>query len=59
MLSCSPRIPAPLARRSLSEGRGEWRVRTDDYRIIYEIDDGILLVLILTVGHRREVYRRK
>jgi len=29
-----------------------------DYRIIYEIYDGELIVLVIDVGHRREVYRR-
>ncbi|WP_231367261.1 MULTISPECIES: type II toxin-antitoxin system RelE family toxin [unclassified Schaalia] len=29
------------------------------YRIVYEIDDGMLVVLVLAVGHRREVYRRR
>jgi mRNA interferase RelE/StbE len=34
-----------------------WRVRVGDYRIIYDIRDGELVVLVLDVGHRREVYR--
>ncbi|WP_434621310.1 type II toxin-antitoxin system RelE family toxin [Arthrobacter sp. A5] len=34
----------------------EWRVRTDDYRIIREIHDNQLTVLVLRVGHRREIY---
>ncbi len=34
------------------------RVRVGDYRIIYEIQNKILLILILKIGHRREVYRR-
>ncbi len=34
-------------------------MRTGNYRIIYEIDDGVLVVLVLAVDHRREVYRRK
>lgn len=40
---------------------GEWRVRTDTggSRIVYETNDGVLLVLVLAVGHRREVYRRR
>ena len=37
-------------------GRSAWRVRVGDCRIIYTIDDGVLLVVV-TVGHRREVYR--
>jgi mRNA interferase RelE/StbE len=39
-------------------GTGEWRVRTGDYRVIYEIHDGELLVLVLRMAHRREVYER-
>jgi mRNA interferase RelE/StbE len=35
------------------------RVRTGDYRIVYEIEDQELLVLVLGVGHRREVYRAR
>lgn len=49
--------PRPPAAKQLVGGRGEWRVRTGDYRVIYEIHDGELLVLVLVAGHRREVYR--
>lgn len=34
-----------------------WRYRVGDYRIICELQDHRLVVLVLTVGHRREVYR--
>jgi len=34
------------------------RVRVGDYRIIYEIRNEILLIIILKIGHRKEVYRR-
>ena len=34
------------------------RVRVGDYRIVYEIQEEILLILILKIGHRKEVYRR-
>jgi mRNA interferase RelE/StbE len=34
------------------------RVRVGDYRIIYEIQNEILLIIILKIGHRKEVYRR-
>jgi mRNA interferase RelE/StbE len=50
--------PRPPAATQLVGGGGEWRVRTGDYRIIYEIEDDQLLVLVLTVGHRRDVYRK-
>jgi mRNA interferase RelE/StbE len=34
-----------------------WRVRVGDYRIIYQIEDNRLLIIIIRVAHRREVYR--
>lgn len=51
--------PRPPAATRLVGGSGEWRVRTGTYRIVYEIHDDALLVLVLQVGHRREVYRRR
>jgi mRNA interferase RelE/StbE len=48
--------PRPPAARQLVGGAGEWRVRTGDFRIIYEIQDRQLLVLVIKVGHRRDVY---
>jgi mRNA interferase RelE/StbE len=50
--------PRPPAAKQLVGGAGEWRVRTGDYRIVYEIEDDVLLVLVLTMGHRREVDRK-
>ncbi|MCL2137456.1 MAG: type II toxin-antitoxin system RelE/ParE family toxin [Coriobacteriia bacterium] len=35
---------------------GEWRYRVGDYRIICEIDDDRILVLVLAIGHRRDIY---
>lgn len=37
--------------------KGLWRYRIGNYRAICEIDDGKLIVLVLSVGHRREVYK--
>ena len=34
-----------------------WRIRVGDYRVIYTIDDDALVVTVVRVGHRREVYR--
>jgi len=36
---------------------GLWRIRQGDYRIVYIIDDSQKLVIILRIGHRREIYR--
>jgi len=48
--------PRPQGCRKLS-GRPAWRIRIGSYRVIYEIHDNQLLVLIVAVGHRREIYR--
>lgn len=36
---------------------GYWRYRVGDYRLICEIKDDVLIVVVLEIGHRREVYR--
>lgn len=51
--------PRPSGAKKLVGGAGEWRVRTGDYRIVYEINDGVLVILVLAVGHRREIYQRR
>ena len=43
--------------KSLSSGF--YRLRVGDYRVIYEVKDDILAILVIKVGHRREVYRRR
>lgn len=48
--------PRPPASRPL-RGRDGYRVRVGDYRIIYTINDDVLLVVVVTLGHRPEVYR--
>lgn len=47
----------PPAARAL-RGRPGWRVRVGDYRIIYLIEDDVLLVVVVTLGHRSDVYKR-
>jgi mRNA interferase RelE/StbE len=53
LLAQDPRPPAARALR----GRPGLRVRVGDYRIIYTVSDDVLLVVVVTLGHRREVYR--
>ena len=48
--------PRPQGCQKLS-GRPAWRIRIGSYRVIYEIHDNQLLILIVALGHRREVYR--
>lgn len=35
---------------------GQWRYRIGDYRLLCQIDDGKLIILAISVGHRREIY---
>lgn len=37
--------------------KGQWRYRIGDYRLICQIDDGKLIILALSIGHRRDVYK--
>ncbi len=48
--------PRPAGCVMLQGGDGELRVRVGDYRIIYDVEDAELIILILRVGHRRDVY---
>jgi len=34
-----------------------WRIRIGDYRVVYGIEEEQLIVLVVRVGHRREIYR--
>lgn len=51
--------PRPSGARKLVGGEGEWRVATGDDQIIYQIDDDVLLVLVVALGHRRDIYARR
>jgi mRNA interferase RelE/StbE len=52
-LADNPRPPGCIKLRN----REGWRIRIGDYRVIYEISDENLIVIILHVGNRRDIYR--
>lgn len=54
LLAEEPRPPAARALR----GRPGLRIRVGDYRIVYTVADDVLLIVVVTVGHRRDVYDR-
>jgi mRNA interferase RelE/StbE len=49
--------PRPAGAKKLKGRDDLWRIRAGDYRIVYEVRDQILVVLIVRIAHRREVYR--
>jgi mRNA interferase RelE/StbE len=49
--------PRPAGCIKLSGASGLWRLRLGIYRIIYQIQDARLIVSVVKVGHRRDVYR--
>jgi mRNA interferase RelE/StbE len=53
-LETNPRPPGVV---KLAGDANLWRIRVGDYRVVYEIHDGRLLVLVVRIGHRKDVYR--
>ena len=49
--------PRPPGCEKLVGPENFYRIRVGDYRIVYQVRDEVLLVLVLKIGHRREVYR--
>jgi mRNA interferase RelE/StbE len=49
--------PLPRGVEKLHGAEATFRIRVGDYRVLYEIEGDKLLVLVLRIGHRREVYR--
>ena len=49
--------PRPPGAKAL-QGRDGLRVRVGNYRIIYSVHDDVLLIVVVTLGHRKEIYGR-
>lgn len=49
--------PRPAGVKALTGSPGLLRIRVGDWRVIYRVEDARLVVLVVEVGHRREVYR--
>ena len=48
--------PKPNGCKKLS-GRTAWRIRIGSYRVIYEIQNEKLIILVINIGHRKDIYR--
>jgi mRNA interferase RelE/StbE len=53
----SPESPRRFGKALKADLSGLWRYRVGDYRILCQIQDQQLIVLVVAVGHRRQVYR--
>jgi mRNA interferase RelE/StbE len=51
------RNPHRPGSQKLRGAQNIWRIRVADYRVLYQVLDDVLLVLIVRIGHRRDVYR--
>lgn len=49
--------PFPPGVKKLTHEDNIYRIRVGDFRVLYQVESGKLLILVLRVGHRREVYR--
>jgi mRNA interferase RelE/StbE len=50
--------PIPLGARKFQGADDHWRIRVGDYRVIYRIERQRVVIVIVRIGHRREVYRQ-
>ena len=50
--------PRPAGVINLEAKKSLYRVRMGDYRIIYQIKDNILIVLVVAIGHRKDIYNK-
>jgi len=51
--------PRPAECVKLAGDENLWRIRVGDYRVVYEIHDKRLVILVVSIGHRRDVYRKR
>ena len=49
--------PYPHGSLKMSGEDQLWRIRVGDYRVVYRVHEDVLVVLVVAIGHRREVYR--
>lgn len=50
--------PRSVNATKLEGEENQYRIRVGNYRIVYEIQDRVFLIILLRIGHRREVYRK-
>ncbi|MGH7883737.1 MAG: type II toxin-antitoxin system RelE family toxin [Candidatus Dormibacteraceae bacterium] len=56
-IDCLSKEPRPANVKALKGRPGHFRIPVGDYRVVYKVADHRLLVMVVEVGHRREIYR--
>lgn len=51
--------PRPSGAKKLRGAEDLWRIRVGDYRVIYSIEDTIMIVDVIQVAHRKDIYRKR
>ncbi|MEE3439309.1 type II toxin-antitoxin system RelE family toxin [Ruminococcus sp.] len=51
--------PRQFGKGLTANRKGEWRYRIGDYRLVADIQDDKIVILILNIGHRRDIYKDK
>lgn len=51
--------PRPPGIENMKGSVDQYRLRVGDYRIIYQIEDQALIILVVKIGHRKDIYRRR
>ena len=49
--------PRPPGAEKITGIANTYRIRVGNYRVLYEIHDNVLVILVIDLGHRREIYR--
>ncbi|HRI62554.1 MAG TPA: type II toxin-antitoxin system RelE/ParE family toxin [Saprospiraceae bacterium] len=51
--------PRPPGCKKLVGEENAWRIRIGDYRVLYEIQDQVLIVRVVDIDHRKDVYKKR
>jgi mRNA interferase RelE/StbE len=49
--------PKPIGCRKLVGSDNDYRIRIGDYRVIYKIKSSVLMIFVIRIGHRKDIYR--
>ncbi len=57
LLACDPTLLAGSTKKLIGKGREKYRLRVGNYRVIYAQENDMLIITIVRIAHRKEVYK--